>query len=67
MRSNLVDVVLIRIREAPSGLAWGFKETYEQEGLIWLPKSEIEMEPSKKADVFTVTMPQWLAEEKELV
>lgn len=67
MRSNLIDVTLICVREAPSGKAWGFKETEDDEDLVWLPKSEIEMEPTKKEGIFTVTMPEWLAHEKELI
>ncbi|HEX9429620.1 MAG TPA: hypothetical protein VF944_04515 [Candidatus Bathyarchaeia archaeon] len=66
-RSDLVDIMLIRVREAPSGKAWGFKETEDSEGLVWLPKSLIEMEPTKKEGIFVVTMPEYLAHEKELI
>ena len=66
-KSDLVDITLIRVQEAPSGKAWGFKETENSEGLVWLPKSQIEMESTKKEGIFMVTMPEWLAQDKELI
>jgi hypothetical protein len=67
MRSDLVDVTLIRVCESHSGKAWGFKQTEADEELVWLPKSLIELEPTKKAGIFIVTMPEHIAHEKELI
>lgn len=65
MRSNLVDVTLIKVRETDK--AYGFKETEADEELVWIAKSLVEMEPTKKAGIFVVTMPEYIAHEKELI
>lgn len=65
MRSNLVDITLIKVREEDKAV--GFKETEAEEELVWLPKSQIEMEPTKKEGIFTVTMPEYIAHEKGLI
>lgn len=64
MRSNLVDIMLIKVRELDKSIV--FKETEGDDSLV-LPKSQIELEPTKKEGIFTVTMPEWLAKEKELI
>lgn len=33
---------------------------------VWLPLSQVEIEPSEIGGLHTVTLPQWLAEEKGL-
>lgn len=65
MRSDLVDITLIKVRETDK--AYGFKETEADDELVWLPKSMVELEPTKKAGIFVVTMPENLAHEKELI
>lgn len=65
MRSNLVDITLIKVRETDR--AYGFKETEADEDLVWLPKSMVELEPTKKEGIFVVTMPEDVAHEKELI
>ena len=39
-----------------------FRFVYEDK-TVWLPKSQVEWDPSDR----TMTLPSWLAEEKELV
>lgn len=39
----------------------------EPEKAVWLPKSQIEVDPPGNIGVKTVTMPRWLAEEKGLI
>jgi hypothetical protein len=34
---------------------------------VWLPRSQIEIEPMKKAGIVEVTLPEWLAQEKGLI
>lgn len=38
----------------------------ERKSAVWLPKSQIEMQPLGRAR-YTVTMPEWLAIDKGLV
>lgn len=64
MRSDLVDLSLIKVHD--TGKAILFKETENSEG-VWLPKSAIEVEPTRDPRVFTVTLPEYLAIEKGLV
>ena len=34
---------------------------------VWLPKSQIEIEPSATLGLHEITLPEWLAKEKELI
>jgi hypothetical protein len=34
---------------------------------VWLPKSQIEIEPCSVGGLFTVTLPEWLAQTKGLI
>lgn len=65
MKSDLVDVTLIRVTDTAKAV--GFKETEEDEELVWLPRYAIEMEPTKKPGIFVVTMRESLAHEKGLI
>jgi hypothetical protein len=63
MRSNVVDLAVIVRRETEKAVLvdHGGKEP------IWLAKSQIEIEPNADGKTATVSMEQWLAEEKGLV
>lgn len=39
----------------------------QKEVWIWLPRSQIEFEPADVGETVEVTMPEWLAMEKELI
>lgn len=71
MRSNLIEVTLIKVTETDRAV--GFKQDFKDEELVWLPKFDrdgdelIQLEPTKKAGIFEVTMPEYLAHEKELI
>lgn len=62
-RSELVDVELMLMGET----AQAIRVEDADENTVWLPKSQIEIERRPNDRVITVTMPQWLAEEKGLV
>lgn len=62
-RSNLHDFTLYVHHETPAALR--VSETGEDRDAFWLPKSQIEYE-EKGASYVLVTMPEWLAREKEL-
>ena len=57
-RSDIVDIAG-EIREPGTTLAVRF---YDGERVVWLPRSQIEIN-----DDGTVSMPEWLAKEKELI
>lgn len=63
MKSDLVDIACVIRRETDKAVCidHGGKET------AWLPKSQIEVEPNSDGKTVTVSMPQWLAEEKRIV
>lgn len=62
---KLIDVAMqVHVKTAKAVLASG---DGDKNKAIWLPLSQIEMEPTKTPNVFTITMPQWLAEEKGLI
>lgn len=62
-RSNLVDIAVVLSRETEK--AWlldhGGKEA------AWVPKSQAELEPNRDGKTHTLTVEQWLAEEKGMV
>lgn len=64
--SDIVDVDLVFMGETDSAMRF----TDEDDNTIWLPKSQIEValpNNARSGTVVSVAMPQWLAEEKELV
>lgn len=65
-RSDLVDLEVYVRRETDA--AWGIADPDKPGNIIWLPKSQCEIEgndtPTKVA---TLTCPSWLAIEKGLV
>lgn len=68
MRSDLVDLLLFEHHR--TGAAVLVSDTGMEKDAIWLPLSQVEIEatPSHSGGrEVTVTMPQWLAEQKELV
>jgi hypothetical protein len=63
MANNLVDVACIIRHETEKAylVDHGGKES------VWIPKSKCEVEPNKDGKTATVTLEQWLAEEKGMV
>jgi hypothetical protein len=59
-KKELADVEGELRGESESGLAYRF---YDGVRTVWLPKSQCEWDPESK----TMTLPIWLAEEKELI
>jgi hypothetical protein len=67
--NKLIDLTLWIHNWPISGLSVGVKEYDEtDEDVIFLPLSQIELEvASPYRGVATITMPEWLAREKELI
>lgn len=63
-KHGLVDITLVHVRDLERSVI--FKETPTSESFV-LPKSQIEVEETKKVGIVVVTMPEWLAQEKELI
>jgi hypothetical protein len=63
-KSGLYDVTLIFIKKLSASIL--VKETEDGEPFT-LPLSQIEYVDAKKAGYVEVTMPEWLANEKELI
>lgn len=63
MRSDLVDLLLIKVYETDKAIL--FKESEDEDG-VWLPKSIIEVH-HKKGNIYEVTLPEYLAHEKGLI
>lgn len=58
-RSDLVDIEVIVRRETDR--AWGVEDPDKEGNLIWLPKSQCEIDDG------TLTCPEWLARDKGLI
>jgi hypothetical protein len=66
MSKQLIDIkVIIKIRTAKAVMV---SETEGDEKGIWLPLSQIEIEMDGPTSPYaTITMPEWLALEKDLI
>ena len=64
-KSGLYDVTLVFIKKLENSLM--VKEFPDSEEPIFLPLSQIEYVEAKKEGYVEVTMPEWLAQEKELI
>jgi hypothetical protein len=64
---ELVDLTLFYFGESPSGLAIKVGEDESEAKAVWLPKSQVEYEVTKRAGIaiVEVVMPSWLAAEKK--
>ena len=60
--SDLIEVSVRRLAETDRAIL----VTQDDKEKIWLPKSQIEFEPNNDGTI-TVTLPEWLAREKELI
>jgi hypothetical protein len=65
VKSNLIDILGFQHVETERAIR--FSETGDDKDAVWLPKSQIEIEPGNKPGHTTVTMPEWLAKEKGLI
>jgi hypothetical protein len=65
MRSNLIDVEVLIVGETDLAIkVWLDKPVRDQ----WIPKSQVEIERDPGGGrLATITLPEWLAIEKELV
>lgn len=62
-RSDIIDVTVIVKHETPAAV----RVEHGGKAPCWLPRSQIEIEPNADGKTHTVTLPQWLAEEKGMV
>lgn len=62
---NLIDLECDYVGETPDAIL--IANPFEDKDSIWLPKSQIEIEYHGHVGSITVTLPEWLAIEKELV
>lgn len=64
MKSNIIDIdVEVTARSGKAVLV----HTGDKEKAVWLPLSQIEIEPGVFDGIETVTLPEWLAQEKGLI
>jgi hypothetical protein len=64
MKSNLIDLTLQQHHETERAIL--VSDDADREQAVWLPKSQIEVEPGERGTVI-VTLPEPLAIEKGLV
>lgn len=63
MKFDLVDIPVIVRHETDKAVL----VDHGEEEPIWLPLSQIEIEPNPDGKTHTVTLPEWLATEKEMI
>ena len=61
-RSDLVDVTGCIAGETDLAIRF-----HDGARTVWLPRSQIEIDAGSNPRIVTVTMPEWLAKEKELI
>jgi hypothetical protein len=62
-KHDLVDACVVVRHETPAAVL----VDHGGKAPVWLPKSKIELEPNADGRTHTVSLPQWLAEEKGIV
>lgn len=63
MKSNVIDITVHLHHETDAAVL--VSDTADPKDAVWLPKSQIEIEAD--GATHTVTLPEWLALEKELI
>lgn len=67
MAKELVDLELYVVRDAPTDMAILVQEDRDKPK-VWLPRSEVEIAYKQgSTTIATVTMPEWLAQDKGLI
>lgn len=64
MKSDIIDITVEKLHETASAVL--VTATVADKG-VWLPKSQIEIEPADTGGLYVVALPEWLAVEKGLV
>lgn len=64
MKSDLIDITVQKLSQTERAV---LVTTDIPEKGVWLPLSQIEIEPSETAGLHTVTMPEWLALERGMI
>ena len=66
MRSDVIDIdVHVHARTEKAVLV---SDDGDKEGAVWLPLSQVEIEPHATAQrVYVLTLPEWFASEKGLI
>jgi len=62
--ARLTDLTLHKHRSTEKAIL--VSDDGNEENAVWLPRSQIEVEV-KQGNIVEVTLPEWLAKEKELV
>jgi hypothetical protein len=68
MRSDLTDLLLFEHHRTAAAIL--VSDTGEEKKAVWLPLSQVEIEPKPGKPggrEVIVTLPQWLAQQKELI
>lgn len=64
MKSDIVDLTVIIMHQTDKAVRVADSEESEA---VWLPLSQIEVEPVDRSNIAIVSMPEWLAQEKGLI
>lgn len=64
MKSNVIDITVELLMETPRAIL--VTDSVPDKG-VWLPKSQVEFEPSDIGGLHIVTLPEWLALERGLI
>ncbi len=64
-KSELVDLTMQKHAETAKAVL--VSDTGDEKDAVWLPLSQVEIEPGGKPGVVVVTCPEWLAKDKGLI
>lgn len=64
MKSNIIDITVELLMETDRAVL--VTDSVPDKG-VWLPKSQVEIEPSDTGGLHVVTLPEWLAIERGLL
>jgi len=64
MKSDLIDITVHLLHETDRAVL--VTDSTPEQG-VWLPRSQIEIEPADTGGLHVVTLPEWLAMERGLI
>ena len=65
MKSDLVEITVLMVTETEKAVL--VSDTGEPKDAKWVPRSQIEIEPTDRERAYVLTMPEWLAIDKGFV
>lgn len=65
MSARLIDIAVKLHAETAKAIL--VSDDGDPSRAVWLPKAQIEIQPTKHSGILEITLPEWLAQDKKLI